>query len=75
MVSHRATGQLLVGITCCAAGAAFLPELQLLLEPPSSHSRESFGYLQPPRAAVLAEWAPLGLEINPGGNAADEEGM
>lgn len=60
---------------CCAVGSAFLPELQLLLEPPSSHSRESLGYLQPPRTAVLAEWASLDVEINPRGNAAEQEGI
>lgn len=64
-----------VGITCCVVGAAFLPELQLLLEPPSSHSRESLGYLQPPRTAVLAEWASLDGKINPRGNAAEQEGI
>lgn len=62
VVSHRAMGQLLLAITCCAEGA----------EPPSPHSRESLGCLQPPGTAVLAS---LGLEIQPCGSAAEEEGM
>lgn len=49
--------------------------LWVLLEPLPSHSRESLSCLQPPRIAVLVEWASLGLEIIPCGNAAEEEGM